>query len=123
MKVTTVGTDEGGFIENMVPEIVAQLSMDILSTRELVEEEIDLMLRTMRRFWEMEPDQVLLLVSALGARATEMSVHLHRLDTKYREWKQIRTMQVDKLLLELERQFKIHSRMIEVRRQDLEMTR
>ena len=49
-------------------------------------------------------------------------MHLHRLEGR-REWRQIRTMQVDRVLTELDRQFKIASREVEVRRQDIELTR
>lgn len=123
MKVVAEGSDEGGYIEDMVPAIVAELSVGALGSRQLVEDEIDLMFRTMREFHSMEPDQVLILSSAISARASEMSVHLHRLENKHREWRQIRTMQVNVVLAELDRQFKDHSRLIEVRRQDLELNR
>lgn len=120
---TLSGDSDSGYLPDLVPEVVAHLAMGELKSREAVEEELDLMMRTVRSFWEMEPDQVMRTISALSARATELTVHLHRLDTKFREWKQVRTMQVDKILLELDRQFKIASRMLEVRRQDIEMAR
>jgi hypothetical protein len=58
----------------------------------------------------------------MTARCTEMCVHLHRLEGK-REWRQIRTQQVERLLAELDRQFRIASREVEIRRQDLEQSR
>lgn len=121
MLVTVEGTRDQGFVTDLVPEVAAELSVGALVSKQHVEEEIDLMLRTVRSFWQMEPDQVMRMVSALSARATELSVHLHRAEVK-REWRQVRTMQVDKLLLELERQFRIASRMLEVRRQDLALS-
>ena len=123
MKVVAEGTPEGGYIEDMVPAVVAELSAGALGSRQLVEDEIDLMLRTIREFHSMEPDQVLIMSSAISARASEISIHLHRLEGRQREWKQIRTMQINVVLLELDRQFKDHSRLIEVRRQDLELNR
>lgn len=123
MKVVAEGTDEGGYIEDMVPAVVAALSIGVLVSRQHVEDEIDLMLRTMREFHGMEPDQVLMMSSALSARASEMAVHLQRLENKHREWRQLRTMQVNVVLAELDRQFKQHSRLVEVRRQDLELNR
>jgi cytosine/adenosine deaminase-related metal-dependent hydrolase len=113
---------EEGFVSDLVPEVAEQLSWGALISRQHVEDEIDLALRAVRGFWEMEPDQVMQMASALSARATELSVHLHRLEGK-REWRQIRTMQVERLLAELDRQFKIASRMLEVRRQDIETSR
>ena len=124
MKLLAEGTDDGGFIEDLIPDVAAALSAGELGSREDVEAEIDIMLRTMREFWSMEPDQVLLCVSALGARASEMSVHLHRMERKVgRTWAQIRTMQVERIREELKLQFSVHSRLIEVRRQDIELNR
>jgi hypothetical protein len=116
------GTQEAGFVDDLVPEVVQELSEGALVDRATVEAEIDLMLRTVRTFWEMEPDQVMRMISAMSARATELAVHLHRVEGK-REWKQIRTLQVNALLAEFDRQFKTHSRMVEVRRQDMELMR
>jgi hypothetical protein len=119
---TTEGTQEAGFVEDLVPEVVEELAWGTLVDRETVEAEIDLMLRAVRGFWDMEPDQVMRMTSAMSARCTELGIHLHRLEGK-REWKQIRTMQVERLLTELDRQFKVASRMLEVRRQDIETSR
>jgi len=116
------GTQEAGFVDDLVPETVQMLSEGELVDRATVEAEIDLMLRTVREFWGMEPDQVMRAISALSARATELAIHLHRLEGK-REWKQIRTLQINALLAEFDRQFKTHSRMVELRRQDLETLR
>ncbi len=116
------GAAEEGYVSEMVPEVVEQFAWGVLVSRQHVEDEIDLMLRAVRGFWDMEPDQVMQMCSAMSARATELSVHLHRLEGK-REWRQIRTMQVERLLSELDRQFKIASRMLEVRRQDIETSR
>jgi len=122
MEFKAEGTNEAGFIEDLVPEVAGQLAWGALGSRELVEDEIDMMLRTIRTFWELEPDQRMRFITAMSARCTEMSVHLHRLEGR-REWRQIRTMQVERLLTELDRQFRIASREVEVRRQDLELSR
>ena len=116
------GTQEAGYVDDLVPEVVQELSEGVLIDRAAVEGEIDLCLRTVRTFWEMEPDQVMRMIGAISARCTELAVHLHRVEGK-REWKQIRTLQVNALLAELDRQWKIHSRLVELRRQDLELMR
>lgn len=121
-EVEAVGTQESGFVGDLVPEVAQDLSWGVLESRQAVEAEIDLMLRTVRTFWELEPDQVMRMTAAMSARCTELCVHLHRLEGK-REWRQIRTMQVDRILAELDRQFKIASRLVEIRRQDIEVTR
>lgn len=117
------GTGEGGYVADLVPETVQLLNEGALISREVVEAEIDLMLRAVRQFWDMEPDQVLRAISAMSARATELAVHLSRVDGSKREWKQVRTMQVNRLLEEFDRQFKVHSRTVEIRRQDMELMR
>lgn len=122
MEFVASGTGEVGFVDHLVPDIVQEFSEGTLVSRQHVEDEIDLMMRTVRTFWEMEPDQVMRMIAAMSARCTELGVHLHRLEGK-REWKQIRTMQVERLISELDRQFKIASRLVELRRQDLETLR
>lgn len=112
------GDEDSGFVSDLVPAIASELAIGTLISREAVEDEIDLMLRTVRTFWEMEPDQVMRMASAITARCTELLVHLHRAEGK-REWSRIRTMQVQPLLAEMDRQFKVASRLLEVRRQDM----
>lgn len=116
------GAKEEGYISDLVPEVAEQLAWGALISRQHVEDEIDLMLRAIRGFWDMEPDQVMQMTSALSARCTELAIHLHRLEGK-REWRQIRTLQVERLIAELDRQYKTASRMVEVRRQDIEVSR
>ena len=48
-------------------------------------------------------------------------MQLQRVEGYDRQYKSLRTQQVQRLHDELERQFKIHSRMLEVRRQDLSL--
>jgi hypothetical protein len=122
-RITTYeGDAETGYVGDLVPEIAAELSEGALVDRQHVEDEIDLMLRTIRQFWQMEPDVIMRMTSAMSARCTELAVHLHRLEGN-RAWKQLRTMQVDRVLLELDRQWKGASRMLEIRRQDIALSR
>lgn len=122
MQFEAAGTNEVGYVDGLIPDIAADLAWGALESKAMVEEEIDLMLRTVRSFWELEPDQVAKLIQAMSARCTELCVHLHRLEGR-REWKQVRTQQVERLLTELDRQWKLASRLIEVRRQDIELAR
>lgn len=116
------GSDEAGFVDLTPPDVAVQLSMGALVSREAVEEEVDLMLTTLRTFWRREPDERMKMMNAMTARCTELAIHLHRLEGM-RQWRQLRTMQIDRLLQECDRQFKSASREIEIRRQDLETTR
>lgn len=122
MQIEVTGTQEVGYVDGLIPDVAQRLSWGALQSREAVEDEIDVMLTAIRGFWEMEPDQRMKMITAMSARCTEMCIHLHRLEGR-RDWRQIRTMQVERLLAELDRQFKIASREIEVRRQDLDMVR
>lgn len=129
-KYTVEGTSEGGFIPLDGPELddVAVnydhiLEEEQLPDKDVVEAEIDRMNRLVRSFWKMEPDEVMRASSALSARCTELYVNLHRVEGKDRAYRQVRTQHVVPLLDELDRQFKTHSRMVEIRKQDLEMLR
>lgn len=106
-----------------VPEIAALAAANVLGSRDQIEGELDAILVTIRDFYTQEPDQVMASVAAITARLTELEVLLHRVEARDRRYKQIRTMQVQKILDECERQFKIASRLVEVRRQDIESLR
>lgn len=120
---TVEGSELAGHIEGLIPEVVSELSREALGSREQVEAEIDAMCAVTRDFYRMEPDEVMRNIAGFSARCTELEVQLHRVEGRNREFKQIRTMQVAKLLLELDRQFKLASRLVELRRQDLEVLR
>ena len=102
-------------------EELAEEAAQVLGTRAEVEAELDLMFDQIRKFWQQEPDQVMRVISALSARASELWVNLHRIEGRDRTYKQIRTLQVTPLIEELDRQFKLASRIVEVRRQDLDL--
>lgn len=119
MQFVVQGTDEAGYVDDLVPEVAQELAWGALISRQHVEDEIDTMLRAIRGFWDMEPDQVFKMSSAISARCTELGIHLHRLEGK-REWRQIRTQQIERILAEIDRQFREHSRLVEMRRQDLD---
>jgi len=105
------------------PEAPALAAAGALGDREQVEAELDTILMTIREFWAQEPDMVMSHVAAITGRLTELEVLLHRVESRDRRYKQIRTMQVQKILDECDRQFKIASRLVEVRRQDMDTLR
>lgn len=94
-----------------------------LGTRQDIETELDVIAVAMRTFHIKQPDQVMREIAAYTARLTELCVLLHRVESRDRQYTRIRTQQVERFLTELDRQFKIASRMVEVMRQDLEMSR
>lgn len=94
-----------------------------LGTREQIEAELDGVAADIREFWRYEPDQVLRKTAAYSARLTELYVLLNRYEARDRQYTRVRTQQVQIWLNELDRQFKMASRLIEVSRQDLALLR
>ena len=94
-----------------------------LGTREDVQAELDGIAAAIRQFHIKHPDQVMRECSAYGARLTELVVLLHRVESSDRQYTRVRTQQVDRFLTEIDKQFKIASRLVEIHRQDLEMAR
>lgn len=94
-----------------------------LGTREQIQAELDDMAECIRSFHLKQPDAVMLECSAYSARLTELAVLLHRVESLDRQYTRVRTQQVERWQSELDRQFKIASRLIEVQRQDIELAR
>lgn len=90
-----------------------------LGTKDEIEGELDLIAGSIRTFHRMQPDQVMRYCAGFSARLTEMAVLLHRVESTNRQYTRVRTQQVQRYLDELERQFKVASRLVEVLRQDL----
>lgn len=109
--------------------VLAQLAMAPLAraghlgSRKDIEDEIDEILRSVRTFHLKQPDQVMREGSAYSARLTELQVLLHRVESTDRQYTRVRTQQVERVLTEIERQFKTASRLLESSRQDLELLR
>lgn len=94
-----------------------------LGTRVEIEEELDVIALALRRFHRQQPDQRMREIAAFSARLTELCVLLHRVESQDRQYTRVRTQQVERFLAELDRQWKIASRLIEVQRQDIELMR
>lgn len=92
-----------------------------LGTRADIERELDGIALAVRAFALKQPDQIMRECAAYSARLTELTVLLHRHESSDRQYLRVRTQQVEKYLQELDRQFKIASRLVEVMRQDLEL--
>ena len=92
-----------------------------LGDRLEIQEELDGIAVSVRAFHLKQPDQVMRECAAYSARLTELCVLLHRVESLERQYTRVRTAQVERWLSELDRQFKIASRLIEVNRQDLEL--
>lgn len=94
-----------------------------LGSRQDIERELDGIALAIRAFALKQPDQIMRECGAYGARLTELCVLLSRHEASDRQYLRVRTQQVERYLTELDRQFKISSRLVEIMRQDLEMLR
>jgi hypothetical protein len=103
-----------------VMDPIAMLSKpNYLGSRAEIEAELDVVAVAIRAFYCQPPDQAMRQIAAFSARLTELAVLLHRVESQDRQYTRVRTQQVERLLSELDRQFKIASRLVEVMRQDL----
>lgn len=109
-------------VPEMDPMTLASLAWG-LGSRQQVEDELDGMAVDIRSFWSYSPDLVLRKAAAYTARLTELYVLLNRAEATDRQYIRLRTQQVQEWLQELDRQFKVASRLIEVSRQDIEVQR
>lgn len=110
--------------DDPVPTFLAMAPLGyagFLGTRQQIEHELDGIALAMRTFHVKAPDQVMREVAAYTARLSELCVLLHRVESTDRQYTRVRTQQVERFLAELDRQFKIASRLVEVQRQDLSM--
>lgn len=84
-------------------------------------DEIDSYYRRMKEFNDLEPTEVLQLLSSFSARASEIRSVLQRVDSK-RSYA-VRTKHIDPFIEECDRQFKVHSRIQSIRETDFKLAR
>lgn len=108
-------------VGHLMPMMAQLAPGGYLGSRRDIEAELDGIALAIRTFAMKQADQVMRECSAYSARLTELCVLLHRVEAADRQYTRIRTQQVERFLLELDRQFKVASRLIEVQRQDLEL--
>lgn len=119
--LSVVPTDDDGLPEFGRPGFADLASAGHLGDRVEIEKELDGIAIAMRTFHLKPPDLVMREVAAYTARLTEMCVLLVRVESLDRQYTKVRTQQVERFLAELERQYRIASRLVEVSRQDLSM--
>lgn len=87
-------------------------------------DEIEAMVQTLQSIdYTNNPDVVLTACMSFMARCTEMWVQILRVEARDRRAKSFRTMQLQKVMDLIEFEFRGASRLIEVRRQDVELSR
>lgn len=114
--------DEG---DHILPEVPALRNITNLDERATLEDELDAIvdsLQEMIRDGET-PDVLMNACMAMQARCTEIYLQLVRIEGKVRKARQFRTAQLQKVMDLLEFTFKGASRLIEMRRQDIELNR
>lgn len=87
-----------------------------------IQSELDGIVATIRMFHVKQPDLVLRMCSAYTARLSELAVLVNRNLGSNRALLKVRTQQIDKVIEELDRQWKTASRLIEVMRQDIQLS-
>lgn len=84
--------------------------------------EVDDAFSDMRQFHQMEPDEVMRICSGHSARMSELRVQIQRIEDVHRQWKPVRTREVEPTLEELKQQYLIASRLQSVRELDWRMS-
>lgn len=92
-----------------------------LGSKEQIERELDGIGAAIRSFHAKAPDQVFEECSAYSARLSELYILLHRVENSpyAKDFYRVRTQQVEIYRTELEFQFKLASRKVEVARHDI----
>lgn len=132
-KAVVHGTDEQGFVDASVPidpALLAALANDMAplgtgepSTRVAILMELAGIKAALRTWYDKQPDQVLREASAYSARLTELWTGLRLLEQHDRQWTQMRTMQVQPIIDEIDRQYRFNQSRIAIARQDIDLSR
>jgi hypothetical protein len=85
--------------------------------------EVEAMVQTIQSVVEEQPDVIMTTCMALMARCTEIWIQLLRVEPVERRAKTFRTMQLQKIMDLIDFEFKGASRLIEVARQEVELSR
>lgn len=85
---------------------------------ESVRKEVDDAFADMKTFLNEEPDRIMRIAGGHSARLSELRVRCMRIEDLRREWRDVRTRELEPCLEELERQYTIASRLHSVRELD-----
>jgi len=100
----------------------ADVDPTVGSSIDLVRQEIDDAFADMREFYTKEPDEVIRLCSGHSARLSELRVRIQRVEDMRREWRNVRTREIEPALEELERQYASASRLHSIRELDFRLS-
>lgn len=88
-----------------------------------LEEELDSMVKDLKALNLELPDEVIMVCTAFMARCTELHMKIVRVEGQVRGLKWVRTQQLTKLMELIEFTYRGASRLVEIRRQDAELSR
>jgi hypothetical protein len=86
---------------------------------ENVRDELSHYYQEMKKFNEMESEDVFRSLSAYSARASEVRGFLNQLDS--RRSQALRTREIEPFIDECDRQFRVHSRIVAIRESDIRL--
>lgn len=99
-------------------QLIAELAPDAS-----LEEELDAMVEALKVLDPTAPDLIMSTCMALMARCTELYLQLVRIEGTHRKARVFRTSQLQKVMDLIDFEFKGASRLIEVRRQEVELSK
>lgn len=116
----TRGIEDG---PHLAPSEQAHKAVSDLPHGADIQDELDAMVKDICSInWDV-PDEVLRLCQSYMARCTEIYVMLIRVEGRDRGLKLVRTQQLSKVMELIEFTYKSSSRSVEIRRQDVELSR
>lgn len=99
----------------------ARIYPEIGGSIDSVRREIDDAFADMKTCIHVEPDQAMRLSGGHSARLSELRVRVQRIEDFHRQWKTIRTRELEPALDELRNQFAVASRLHSVREFDFKV--
>lgn len=108
---------------HLVPNAPQHAALNELDKNSSLEEEIGAMLGVMRDLYTNQPDVIIFTCMALMARCTELHVQLVRVERLEQSASKVRTMQLRPLMELIDFTFKAASRLVEIARQEVELSR
>ena len=109
---------------HLVPDVASHHYITDLTENSSLEEEIMAMVQTVRSVVDThQPDVVMQTCMSLMARCTELHIQLVRVEKTTDVAKKVRTMQLRPLMENIDFTFKVASRLVEVARQEVELSR
>lgn len=112
--------------QHLVLDLPAHQALQGLSgelSGDAIPDEIDAVIKVVRELDPEMPDQVMATCMALMGRLTEIKLFLARNENVERKLKVIRTQQLEPVMELIEFVYKASSRMVEIRRQEIELSR